>query len=461
MKLPDGGAYDAVVELVNIEKEAKNTASANDRAAENRFNRASRYHAQHDILTKVYNPNAFSELSREAIVENPQLRWVMVTSNIMDFRLINTLFGSRRGNEVLVRNAELLQQVAARSKGICGRLGGDQFALLLPKGKFDEEVLINIAKTMKTEFSNGVYTCFIHFGVYETEDTSIPVSLMCDRANTALRTVRDSHQCSVAYFDEDMMKKSLYEQEIISGFEKALKNGEFRMYLQPLAKADKEIVGAEALVRWHREDGSVKMPNDFIETLENAGLIQKLDMYIWECAVKQLSEWKGTNMENLSISVNMSARDLYGIDVYRVLTDLVNHYQVDSSKLRVEITETALLEDPSSGNEVVSNLRKRGFLVEIDDFGKGYSSISLLKEIHADVLKIDMSLLHEIENKARNRMILESIINMAFSLGMEVITEGIETEAQLGALEEMGCGLFQGFYFSRPIPVEQFQEKFL
>ena len=460
MKLPDGGAYDAVVELVSIENDNHEAVSANDRAAENKNQRAARYHAQHDSLTNVLNPNAFSELSREAIVKNPDLSWVMVTSNIMDFRLINTLFGSQRGNEVIVQNAAELAQISAVSGGLCGRLGGDQFAMLLPREKYREDHLKTAAKRLKEAFSSGQYTFFIHFGVYNVEDTSLPISVMCDRANTALRTIREDHWEVVAYFSEEMMQKSLYEQEVISGFESALKEGQYQMYLQPLVCEDGQVIGAEALVRWHRPDGTITMPGDFIETLERAGLIHLLDLYIWESAVKQLHTWNGTEKDKLFISVNMSAKDFYSMDVYQVLAGLVNAYHVPANRLRVEITETALLEDPESGNQVISKLRQRGFLVEIDDYGKGFSALGLLKDIQADVLKIEMSLLREIDCKERSRTILESIIQMATSLDMDVVTEGIETEAQLKSLVAMGCRHFQGYYFAKPMQVEAFEARY-
>ena len=185
-------------------------------------------------------------------------------------------------------------------------------------------------------------------------------------------------------------------------------------------------------------------------------MIHRLDVFIWEKAVRQLAAWRGTEHGHLSISVNMSAKDFYSIDPYLVLTELADRYQVPCSHLRIEITETALLEDPANVNEVISRLRQRGFLVEIDDFGKGWSSLGLLKDIQADVLKIDMSLMQEIEHKPRSRIILESIIDMAGSLGMDVICEGVETEEQLNLVKAMGCKHFQGYYFSCPVPPEQF-----
>lgn len=455
LKLPDGGAYDAVVELVTVDANG-NARGANDRAAENVDHNAARFQAVHDSLTTALNTGAFFELARDIIVKRPGVDWVMITGNIMNFRLVNTLFGVLKGNEMLVRTAAALRQIADEASGICGRVGSDQFAMLLPQEGYSDDILLNAAQALSEAFSSGIYTYRIHFGVYRIDDASLPISVMCGRANTALYTIRESLRQTIACFDEEMLQKSLFEQEIISGFEEALKTGQFQMYLQPLVGRDGSAFGAEALVRWCRPDGSVIMPGDFIEILEQAGLIHELDRYIWECAVMLLSMWKHTDKRDMTISVNMSAKDFYSIDVYRELTELVERYKVDSRLLRLEITETALLEDPEKSDEIISRLREKGFLVEIDDFGKGYSSLSMLKDIQADVLKIDISLLREIESKERSRIILESVINMANSLGMDVITEGVETEEQLQALTGMGCHHFQGYYFSRPIPAAEF-----
>lgn len=378
----------------------------------------------------------------------------------MNFRLINTLFGDQKGNEVLARTASMLRDVSETSRGLCGRLGSDQFALLIPGSVYEEERLLSIAQTLAEIYNSGIYTFYIHFGVYNIDDPSIPVSVMCGRANSALRTIREDLTHTVAYFDDTIHQKIVIEQTVLGSFEEALNNGEFKMYLQPLVRKDGNVIGAEALARWFRPDGTMIMPGDFIETLETAGLIHKLDMYMWELAVKQLSSWKGTEKQNLTISVNASAKDFYNIDVVRVLTELVDKYGVDSHLLRLEITETALLGSPEKCEKIISELQKKGFLVEIDDFGKDNSTLSFLKDIKADVLKIDMSFLQEIKDSERNRIILQSVISMADSLGMDVITEGVETEEQLRVLTEMGCNHFQGYFFCRPVPVDVFEMKY-
>ncbi|MBR0366282.1 MAG: EAL domain-containing protein [Clostridia bacterium] len=245
-------------------------------------------------MTNVLNSDAFYELARGMIKNSPGKSWVMITSNIMNFRLVNNLFGVQKGNEVLAKTASMLREVSESSRGLCGRLGSDQFAVLIPRSTYKEERLASIARTLAGIYNSGIFTFYIHFGVYEIDDPSIPVSVMCGRANSALRMIREDLTRTVAYFDDTILQRILMEQTILGSFDEALKGGQFRMYLQPLVKKDGSAIGAEALARWYRPDGSMIMPGDFIETLETAGLIHKLDRYMWELAVKQLSLWKGT-----------------------------------------------------------------------------------------------------------------------------------------------------------------------
>ncbi|MBQ8095254.1 MAG: EAL domain-containing protein [Clostridia bacterium] len=455
LKLNDGSTFNAVVELVNVEKDSH--GASNDRAAENIGTRSAHYRAHHDSLTNVLTADAFYELSRDMIINSGCRKWNMITANIMNFRYVNTLFGVPKGNELLVRTASMLKELSEASRGLCGRLGGDQFALLIPKEKYRDEMLKHVSYRLKELFNSGAYTLCIHFGVYEIDDPSIPVSVMCGRANSALRTIREDMTNEIASFNDAIMDQILREQFVIGGFEDALRSRQFEMYLQPFARKDGTIFGAEALVRWNRPDGTVMQPDYFIEILERAGLIHKLDMYMWEYAVKQLKQWNG----NLAISVNVSARDFFSIDVYDVLNSLVEKYDVDSRLLRLEITETALQIEPEKINAVVSKLRGRGFIVEIDDFGTGYASLSMLKKIHADALKIDRDFLNEIEHCKRNSTILQNVIRLAESLGMDVIVEGVETEQQLVMLTDMGCRHFQGYYFSKPVPVSQFETRYI
>ena len=457
LKLLDGTFYDAAIELVSIKSAAEEKNIINNRESENAENKSIQYRALYDSLTGNLKSDAFFEQARKMLSENKYSSWKIVMSDVKDYRFFSSLFGEEKCNEMLLKISELLKEIADSDKGICSRLYRDRFALLLPSENYNEEDLVKATKAITDSFNTGVYTLRVQFGIYDITNTDMPISVMCDRANMALRKLSGSYNGNIAYFDDEIMQKNINEQKIISGFETALAEGRIRMYLQPLMSEDGKPFGAEALARWFDPEGNLISPDVFIEILENAGLIYKLDEYMWEQAVKQLDRWKNTEKNKLTISVNISAKDFYSIDVYKVLTKLTKKYGVSPNRLRLEITESTLIENKESIYPVISKLQKNGFLVEIDDFGKGYSSLSLLKDINADILKIDMCFLQEIDNEKRSRIILKSIISMAKELEMQVISEGVETELQLKSLTDMGCNHFQGFYFSKPVPIEEFE----
>ena len=232
------------------------------------------------------------------------------------------------------------------------------------------------------------------------------------------------------------------------------------MYLQPQTDEAGNVKSAEALARWIREDEGVIAPVFFIPGLEKNGMIYRMDRVIWEKAARQLQEWKDTPFRDISISVNVSPIDVTLIDIVDYFEKLIEQYEIDPGRLNIEITETAMVNSPEALLRIVDRLHRRGFHVEIDDFGSGYSSLKMLKDLNADVLKIDRGFLQHTVHERKMKTILSSIIQMSHALGMEVITEGVETREMVNMLSKMGCHLFQGFYFSRPLPVEEFVKKY-
>ncbi len=255
-----------------------------------------------------------------------------------------------------------------------------------------------------------------------------------------------------------MLNKIIHDQLIINSFRKNLHGDQFVVYLQPQVDKDHNIKGAECLVRWLLPSGDMLPPFEFIGVLEEHGLIGALDEYVWDYAAKQLSLWKGTKYESLYLSVNVSPRDFFYLDIASVFSGLCEKYEIDPAKLHIEITETALADETKKNLGTLKELQDRGFTVEIDDFGKGSSSLGLLKDIPADVLKIDKEFIQKSTNEKRIFVILESIIGMAKKLDLKVIAEGIETPEQLETLTELGCFMFQGYYFSKPIPIASFEK---
>ena len=419
-----------------------------------------KYKASHDSLTGLLNRDQFYEDVHDMVNKYHDTTFYLICSNIKDFKFINEIFGMEKGNQVLIKQAKLMASNPSE-RTICARLMNDRFALCLPREEFDEKRVADSVKELQREFSGNSFHLHTYMGVYEIRDRDEAVSIMVDKANIAADTIKNNYDCCVAYYDEHLLEISIEQRRLLGEFEPALQNDEFVMYLQPQVNRDGAAKGAEALVRWAHPSRGILTPYAFIDILENAGLIYKLDLYIWEKAAQKLAEWKEKGYGSYHISVNISTKDFYIIDIYETFTGLINKYGIAASNLHLEITETTLMTDFEKNMNIIHKLQGVGFRVEIDDFGSGYSSLNMLKDISADVLKIDMGFLRKSENEVKGQDILESIITLAGKIGMDVITEGVETKKQLDMLTMMGCHEFQGYYFSKPVPVSEFEEKYL
>ncbi len=455
LELADGIRYSCVLELINFD-DASGKDDCGCQVSKNERETQS-YFASHDGLTELYNWDGFCKSARQLMMENPDTKFLLLAANIRHFKLVNSLFGNGKGDEVLIEVAAIILELCEHG-GTCGRNNNDIFAICLPEEVYDESILMKGVKNIRSLIESPSYRLNIHFGIYEVEDKDLPISIMFDRAYMALQTIRDNRDRVIARFDEKMLEKTLHEQEVISDFENNLSSGQFIIYLQPQVSTAGKIEGAECLVRWVLPDGKMIPPFEFIGILEQSDLIAALDKYVWELAVKQLVAWKETEYKDIYLSVNVSPQDFYYMDVAETIRDLCDKYKVDHRKLHVEITETAVADEMQNNKETIERLHNDGFTVEMDDFGKGSSSLSMLKDIRVDVLKIDMGFLRDSENNERGTVILESIIEMAKRLGMEVISEGVETSSQMDNLTELGCDMFQGYFFSRPIPVAAFEK---
>lgn len=418
------------------------------------------YRASHDHLTGLYNRESFFITAREMIDKDPDTPRYMLCSNIKDFKFINELFGPEMGDAVLRRQTELILEFA-KDGTIVGRISGDRFAMMMPKERFSEELFLDCIDKVCSMADTSIYKMHIYLGVYEITDLSEAPQAMYDKANMAIELINGDYQQTITYYDEGVSRRLHYEKAVVAEFDHAVERGQFCIFLQPQVGVDGNVLGAEALVRWKHPQRGLVYPGDFIPIIEKAGLIHRLDMCVWEQAAKKLREWKDAGDNDMHISVNISAKDFYYLNIYDVFTSLVEKYGIDPSRLKLEITESVIMSDVKNHMNILNKLQEYGFDIEIDDFGSGYSSLNSLKDIKADVLKIDMLFLRETENQTRSRTILNSIISMAKALNMPVITEGVENQVQVDYLREMGCDMFQGYFFSKPIDVIQFEELYL
>lgn len=419
-----------------------------------------RYRSTHDMLTGLCSREYFYECVQKRLAEISDEEYYMVCTNIKDFKLINDLFGFETGDAILIKLAEVMK-ASLPEEAVCGRMESDHFAFCIPQKLFREDVLTAGVNDVASMISSSEYQVIIHIGVYVIQKTDRDASVMCDRANMAIGTVKNNYECMVAYYDERLMERVMHEKRLVSEFDTALEEKQFVMFLQPQVSTDGEVLGAEALVRWRHPERGMIPPGEFIGVFEKVGLIYRLDQYVWELAAQKLKEWKFNGHEDLHISVNISTKDFYYLDIYKTFTDLAEKYDISPDKLKLEITETALMMDLEKQLVLLDKLHSYGFHVEIDDFGSGYSSLNMLKDIHADVLKIDMGFLRETQNHERTRIILRMVVELAKQLQMTVITEGVESRDQVEYLTEIGCDMFQGYYFARPAAVEEFEEQYI
>jgi len=419
-----------------------------------------KYRATHDSLTGLYNREWFTTLCENEFRKYPYEDYVMICLDIGNFKFVNDLFGTKIGDQVLVSVGQKIVE-NANPKAIYCRMDNDHFAILIYRSLFDTNRSLKIAENMSNVLSELNFPLTIYTGAYHVTDKSLPISVMCDRAHMAIDTVKGKSEKKVAIYSEEIRSARLKRQDIISGLDAAIESGEICIFLQPQTDANGKAKGAEALVRWVKPDGSMVYPNEFIPVLEDSGAIAKLDMRVWELACIQLKKWQNEGLTDHYISVNISPKDFYYIDLYSHFTKLVKKYDIPVKSLRLEITETAVMMNLNRQLEVIANLRDAGFIMEIDDFGSGYSSLNLLKDLKVDVLKIDMAFLSETENALRSKRILEHIVGLAQALGMYAVIEGVETKEHLNMMKDLGCETYQGYYFSKPIPVCEYEEKYL
>lgn len=416
------------------------------------------YRLNYDSLTKAYNRYGFYKNAQKLIKEHTDTEYCLILSDIKSFKLINEIYGENIADKILIDEVNIIRQ-KMKGNSVLGRLNGDIIAMVIPKEYLSEKEFSDMIKLLSDRYSNKNFRLHIYLGVYYIKDVNETIRQMVDKVSLVIMKSKGNMSNYILYYDENSYRNDIFKQQLIGEFETALNENQFCMYLQPQTDKDGNILGAEALIRWNHPNMGLIMPGAFIECFEDAGLIYRLDNYIWEEAAKQLKIWKDSGY-NYYISVNISAKDFYHIDVYQTFKNLVSKYGIDTDKLHIEITETALSEDKQAAHKTIERLHDEGFIIEIDDFGSGYSSFNFLKDVCADVIKIDRVFLKKSSHEERGEQILRSIISLSHDIGMDVITEGVENVDQLSMLAKMNCDWFQGYYFSKPITVGDFEEKY-
>ena len=372
------------------------------------------------------------------------------------FKLYNDIFGRKAGNLLLENIASSLESEADRLGGIIGYLGGDNFCMILPAPSTEAETLKPFIEEMfrNIKYPDG-FTPAI--GIYISADRQEAVISMYDRALTPLQEIKGSYMENYRFYDAEHFQKQKEKKLLLMDIQKGLPRGEFIFYLQPqVHEGTGKIVGAEALIRW-KKDGQIIPPNVFIPILEKTGYIFSVDCYIWEEVVKWIRSLLDRRITPVSCSVNVSRVDFYFTDIADYFIRLTDKYDIPPQLLGIEITESAFTDNTDSILQSVHKLHQAGFRVLMDDFGSGSSSLSMLHTMHLDVLKTDVRFMSRKTADTRAVSIVESVISMAHMIGMLVVTEGVETEEQRDNLIALGDNYAQGFFFYKPMPVEDFE----
>lgn len=411
-----------------------------------------------DPLTNLYTATAFYNQTKRLLLKYENVPYVILYFNIKGFTLVNDFYGSERGDSILMELAQILRDDIGK-KGTYGRIIADNFVCCIPSINGDEEIYFYQYIEDKLKTMRQKYHFNLECGIYRIEDKRISVAKMCDRAKFALMDIKSSTGKRYAYYNSDAAKRYRDEQRMIADMEWSLKEGQFFVMLQPIYDALTERpVSAEALVRWKHPELGLVRPDIFIPLFEKNGFIRQLDWFVWEEVCKLLARLREKGSSICPISVNVSRIDLYYPGVESVIECLLEKYHLPKSLLKLEITETAYTEKPQEIIGLVSKLRQRGFELMMDDFGSGYSSLNMLKEMPVDTLKIDMKFMDELSTSQRAGNILIGIVRMAKMLNINTVAEGVETREQLEFLRNVGCDRIQGYYFSKPLQLDEYEK---
>lgn len=422
------------------------------------------YLTNYDSLTKLSSQSKFRKDVAEELEKNPEATYAIVYLDINKFKYINDALGYEAGDDLL---REMARTVSSGAFDILltGRVSSDNFVLLMTYVS-DQQIRDNLVR-LNESFINKIKFCSIGKSIYIVSGVAKisygqDVIATIDNANIARKSIKKENDARCCFYDRALEEKVLLEMDIYNSMQQALDEEEFAMYLQPKVNLEnQQIVGAEALTRWIRKDGRIMVPDQFIPLFEKNGFIISLDFYIYERACKVLRKWIDQGISPVTISVNVSRVHLNTDDFVEKVLRLVEVYDIPHHCLEFELTESIFLDNTDIAIATMNQLRNEGFYVSIDDFGAGYSSLNLLKDMTSDVLKLDKEFFRKGDMKNEEKIIVSSITNMAKQLKMKVLSEGVETEAQSEFLKDISCDMAQGYLFAKPMPEEEFTELLL
>ncbi|MCC0784153.1 EAL domain-containing protein [Clostridioides sp. ES-S-0108-01] len=420
--------------------------------------------AYYDSLSGIKNKEKFRKDSMYILKNYYQDNFYLVQLDVNKFKYINEMFGYAEGNKILIHIAQVLNNNMNKYE-ICARMDNDHFILLISCDT--EDKLLDRLSKINNEICNlktinsSKYKIVMSSGIYKVtkKDDIKKIDLLIDRANIAAKSKKEKYEHSYSFFNEDTRNRLYKEKQLEDNMNKALEKGEFILHYQPKYSLNdiNEIKGAEALIRWNSPELGFISPADFIPLFEKNGFIVNIDMFVFEEVCKTLNKWINKGYTPVPISVNMSRVHLYRDNFIENITDLINKYNISPEFIELELTESVVFDNLNILINIMKKIKKIGFLISMDDFGSGYSSLNLLKDLSFDVLKLDRGFLIETTDTKRGKIIISKIVEMAKAINIEVICEGVETYEQVEFLKEIGCDKVQGYLFAKPMPLDEFE----
>ncbi len=414
--------------------------------------------AEFDPLTKLYNGNFFFEYANRIHQYHPEWHMDAVVINIEQFHSVNALNGREFGDRVLAAIGDEIRAFLAETEGIASRFEADCFDIYCHQ-QGDCRALLERIQDRVNALSNNA-NIRLRMGVAPWREGMEPM-LLFDRARAACGMIRGNYKTRLMIYDEEMHQRELMNQRLMNDLRRAVEEKELTVYYQPKYNIQCDpprLSSAEALIRWKHPELGMVSPGSFIPLFENNGQISTLDNYVWNEAARQVAQWRQKYGFELPVSVNLSRVDVFDPTLENRLEEMVRRYGLHHSALKLEVTESAYTDNAEQMIERISRLRSRGFVIEMDDFGSGYSSLNMLSYMPIDVLKMDMQFVRNIVQSEKDFRLVQLVLDIAKYLKVPVVAEGVETGQQLDMLKGAGCDLVQGYYFSRPLPPEAFEE---
>ena len=452
------GAYDFIPKPYPQPDVIKARVSRSIELAENRQIISA---TERDELTGLYTIEYFYRYGSQFDKYYPNAEMDALCFDVNHFHVLNERFGTEKGDEILKHIAERLETVFADKASFVCRKTADTFLVYCSHRDHDEyaKIVDQIA-----EIGEDLHTSLkMRVGVYSCCDKKLDIHLRFGRAKIASDKIRNNYTVSVSDFDEALIDAELFAEQLVEEFPKALEEKQFLVYFQPKfdIRGDKPVLSsAEALVRWIHPSLGMISPGAFIPLFEGDGLIAKLDEYVWRRTAEKIADWKARLGISVPVSVNLSRADLYDPELVDTMEKITRESGISRDDLYLEVTESAYVSDSSQMVDRVKALREHGFFIEMDDFGSGYSSLNMISELPIDALKLDMKFIRTAFEKKNDTRMISIVIDIADYLKVPVIAEGVETEEQYLELKRLGCAIIQGYYFSKPVPADEF-ERFL